>query len=280
MFFNLDKPVKAVAFGKVTQPHGNWHKGRTIPYNLLVYCVSGTVNINTKHNKYSVGEGELLLIPPNTFYIPTECNGCTYYFVHFTAETAVKSEIRVNVNIGAILPRGSYHYEYYDGCVSVVELTDHIRFANAESVGAIFNRMSMLDPKYSVTHKLLIDNLLRELLIEVSNEHIHKKQINKHLCEITGYIKTNYTKPHTLSELANEFSLSESYIAKLFKTHLQTKPSDYINNVKISIACYRILNTKMSITEISEELGYSSVYYFSRVFKKIKGVSPSEFRTY
>ena len=72
--------------------------------------------------------------------------------------------------------------------------------------------------------------------------------------------------------------MSESYIARLFKKELGCKPSEYINRIRISVAKTLLSETDISITEISEKTGFSDVYYFSKTFKRIEGVSPSEIR--
>jgi len=83
-----------------------------------------------------------------------------------------------------------------------------------------------------------------------------------------------------LSVLSEKLGLSQSYIALLFKKELACKPSEYINNVRVTVAKTILSETDMPVSEISEKVGYSDVYYFSKIFKKIIGVPPSKIRSH
>ena len=84
--------------------------------------------------------------------------------------------------------------------------------------------------------------------------------------------------PQVQALLSKTFSVSDSYIARMFKTRLGMTPSDYINTVRIESACNLLLNSKMKIGDIAYKTGFYSPYYFSRVFKKIHGITPGGFR--
>ncbi len=278
MYFDIEAPMRVTAFGKVTQPCDNWHNGRSLPYNLLIYCINGTLKIDAQNEEHKLVAGDIFILPARTFYKSHFSDGCTYYFIHFAAEQAQKSEKTLTVSLGAILPAGSYHYVYDNENVSVIEVAKHTRNVGSERIDAIFSRMAGFDPNFNSAHKLLIDNLLRELLILISSELLETQGVNRHLSKITQYIKTSYAEDISLSSLSERFKLSETYIARLFKKELNARPSDYINRVRIERSKDLLIHTDMSITKISEAVGYSSLYYFSRVFKKSLGVSPKDFR--
>ena len=82
----------------------------------------------------------------------------------------------------------------------------------------------------------------------------------------------------SLALLSDVFGVSESYIARLFKVNKGSTVSEYVNGVKIAAACDRLTADHTPIGKISDSLGFYNAYYFSRVFKKIVGVTPSQFR--
>ena len=82
----------------------------------------------------------------------------------------------------------------------------------------------------------------------------------------------------SLALLSDVFGVSESYIARLFKVNKDSTVSEYVNGVKIAAACDRLTADHTPIGKISDSLGFYNAYYFSRVFKKIVGVTPSQFR--
>ena len=278
MLIDIDSPIKSVAFGKVKHTCGAWHSGRNIPYFLLVYCINGSFRMRIEGDVYDMQTGDVLLIPANTDYVPLDSDGCSYYFLHFSAKYASKSCRRLRIDHGAILPEGSYHYQYADDSAAAIEIDIHTRLADSGTVSEIFSRIAALDLHRNSAHKLLMDNLLREILISISRELSENTEKSKHTIRITDYIKANYKKKLSLSSLSSEFSLSEVYIAKLFSTELGMRPSEYINSIRVSYARDMLIHTDMPIGEIAETVGFSSLYYFSRVFKKICAISPSDFR--
>ena len=90
------------------------------------------------------------------------------------------------------------------------------------------------------------------------------------------YIKNNYQKNISIETLCKISGLTSSYLGKLFKKQTGNTPIEYINKTKIQKS-EELLNIGFSITEVSEMLAFSSPFYFSLVFKKIKGIPPREF---
>lgn len=85
-------------------------------------------------------------------------------------------------------------------------------------------------------------------------------------------------KPPTLNQLAAVTGLSTSHFSALFKEKTQFAPYDYFLKLKIQRACRYIENGSLNITQISQQFGYEDPYYFSRLFKKVMGISPSAFK--
>lgn len=95
---------------------------------------------------------------------------------------------------------------------------------------------------------------------------------------ITHYITENFSSPITIKDLAELVYVSESYLIRRFRQKTGQTPIQYINSLRIE-AAKRLLATKeMTIEDISQSVGYGSAKYFTRLFKKYLGVSPSDFR--
>lgn len=99
----------------------------------------------------------------------------------------------------------------------------------------------------------------------------------KDICEILGYLSNHYTENITLISLSQQFGFSISYLCKFFKKHTHTSIIQYINQLKCGRAIALIADG-LDLNEISIQLGFSDYNYFSRVFKKIIGISPKEYR--
>jgi two-component system response regulator YesN len=96
--------------------------------------------------------------------------------------------------------------------------------------------------------------------------------------EAKVYINNNYMDDITLESVANEMCISSYYFSKLFKKEANINFIDYLTDIRIKNAKYKIRNTNKSIKQISKEVGYNDPNYFSRVFKKQTGYSPSKYK--
>jgi AraC-like DNA-binding protein len=95
---------------------------------------------------------------------------------------------------------------------------------------------------------------------------------------VLEHIQSNYMRPVTIGELADICMLSENHFRRLFLSVMGTPPLTYLNLTRIYRACILLATTKQPVTEIAEAVGMEAVASFNRNFKKIIGVSPSEYR--
>jgi two-component system response regulator YesN len=99
------------------------------------------------------------------------------------------------------------------------------------------------------------------------------------LYQAKEYIDTNYHKVVTLDETADYIGLSPYYFSKMFKERFQMTFIDYLTQLRIAKAKELLNDQKMSLKEIASTIGYRDPNYFSRVYKKATGESPSDYRT-
>jgi len=96
--------------------------------------------------------------------------------------------------------------------------------------------------------------------------------------KIKQYIEDNFTSNITLSQLLEKFLIEEQYLSRLYKLETGKNFITYLNEKRIECACSLLLNTNLSIQDITFMCGYNDYFYFSKVFKKYKGISPTQFR--
>lgn len=102
---------------------------------------------------------------------------------------------------------------------------------------------------------------------------------NPLLIKARNYIDKNYNKDITLKEIADYVALSPSYLSKLFKEQFKITVIDYLTEVRINAAIRLLDNSKLAIKQIAARVGYNDSNYFSKVFKKNTGQTPTEFRS-
>lgn len=101
---------------------------------------------------------------------------------------------------------------------------------------------------------------------------------NPNMSLILDYIHQHYMEPISLSDVANHFHFNTTYLSTFFSTHNAEGFSEYLNRVRIEKAAELLASTDMAIAEISVQVGYSDHSYFTKVFKKLTGKSPSHYR--
>ncbi len=105
-----------------------------------------------------------------------------------------------------------------------------------------------------------------------------EKKTNSLIVKALDYIKDNYRKDITLEEVSKEVNISPIYFCKLFKNEMGENFIDYVTNLRINTAKEIMKNSLLSVKEICYEIGYGDPNYFSRIFKKAVGVTPTEYR--
>lgn len=99
-------------------------------------------------------------------------------------------------------------------------------------------------------------------------------------CKRTGYslYEREYGKHLSLQDIADQIGYSPSHFSLLFKKKTGHSPLTYFNLLKIQQSCQLLDTTDMKINQICYKIGIEDTYYFSRLFSKIMGMSPREYR--
>ena len=121
---------------------------------------------------------------------------------------------------------------------------------------------------------------LLTLLMEKS-WHKNSSQVSstkQNLISVQEYLDENYSKKITLEELADKFFINKFYLTRVFKQQFGLSVNNYLLQIRITHAKYLLRFTLQSVESIGLECGMGELYYFSRTFKKVEGISPSEYR--
>lgn len=232
---------------------------------VLIYCHAGEGVV--------VLNGQELNMKPNTFYIlPPEVahgyyavkgNPWSIYWLHFTGPQAQ--------------PMYQKFLDIHTGELPTVEFTDR-RINIFESL------ISVLEDGYSDYNleyaNLSLWQLLNSFLYSSFFTAVGNKNSENNTIEAAiGYMKEHLDSPLKVNEIAQHFNYSPSHFFTLFKKKTGYSPIHYFNYLKIQKSCQYLSFTTMSVKEISYALGFNDPLYFSRLFKKIMGSSPQQYRS-
>lgn len=131
----------------------------------------------------------------------------------------------------------------------------------------------------------MVKNSLESFLINLVRECTQSKNLSEntvHLSEgniqaVHQYLSENYTSKIYLDKLCFLFNTNKSTLCKQFKSEYGKTVLGYVNSLRIKEAKSLMRANKKSVTQIAEEVGFESIHYFSRIFKKHTGQTPSEY---
>jgi transcriptional regulator GlxA family with amidase domain len=93
-----------------------------------------------------------------------------------------------------------------------------------------------------------------------------------------AYMTQHLDRPLQVATLAAKASVSPSHFFALFKRRIGLAPMDYFTRLRMGRACQLLETTSLSVKEVAAELGYEDPFYFSRVFKSVNQLAPSDYR--
>jgi two-component system response regulator YesN len=135
-----------------------------------------------------------------------------------------------------------------------------------------------LDDCGRLSLRLLRDEVARDLIrLSVMLAKLAQRERNI-IRDIADHIERHYHEELTLQNISDRFYLSREYISRRFKQEFGENISDYIARVRIEKAKQLLLNPNLRVAQIAEIIGYQDEKYFSKVFKKMVGQSPNEYR--
>lgn len=123
----------------------------------------------------------------------------------------------------------------------------------------------------------VIDNF-DKFVSELTDKSMKKEILSKEVAEALKFIQIHYGQDISLPQVAGHVKLSANYLGNLFKKELKINFIEYLNELRIGKAKELLVGTYLKSYEVAERVGFTEHTYFSKVFKKIVGSSPNEFR--
>jgi two-component system response regulator YesN len=92
-------------------------------------------------------------------------------------------------------------------------------------------------------------------------------------------VNKNFSDDIAIRQISQIFFINPSYLSQLFKKEVGETFTKYLMKLRIQYSCELLKDTSLNISEIAEKSGYADYFYFARVFKKVTGDTPSQFRS-
>lgn len=230
----------------------------------LYYLVRGDREYFIGDEFYKLSEGDIVLIPPTVLH-RTAGKGAARFLVHFTREHLLRF--------------------FTSEALAALPLDRPQAFRVDPTVrDGIERDLAKMLTDYQASDKdpapLLVGYLYRILftLTTTPNGYVADAFADARVGQIVRYVNENYASIGDIDEIAERFFISKFYLCRTFNKSLGLPLITYLNTIKIRAACELMQSEKLTITEVATRCGFNSSSYFCKVFKSIKGVSPTAYR--
>jgi len=229
---------------------------------IIIYCGAGKGWYHLDGRHWTITKGDVLFVFPGTAhaYGADPQRPWSIQWAHFDGSLAPALLELANVSLEQ----------------PVVSIGERLQIVT------LFNQiLNTLQAGYSLHYLINVAAYLRQILSHIALLNTYAppgntKDLNAE--KVIQYMLNNLTKLCQLDDFAAIAAMSRSHFSRKFRAKTGYSPVDYFIRLKIQKACELLETTDMKVGEISQFLGYQDQYYFSRIFKKIVGSSPTRYR--
>ncbi len=242
----------------------HWHREGEI-----LRVLSGRLHIFLNNEAYELCAGDMIFIPPGTLH-RGDPEACVYDCAVF--DLRIASGYNMSRASELIQPLIAADCLVNPMCPSIRE------------IGArILNLAADNEPYIELAASSAVAEMVYLLYSTgaVSREASEDKRVSHRRALMTllmDKIERDFASKITLTDLAEIANMNEKYLCRFFKEYTGQTPIDYINRLRIERSCFDMTVNKMSVTDAAYECGFNELSYFSKMFKKYKGVTPGQYK--
>ncbi len=242
---------------------GDWHSvPHTHNHVELFYIIGGKGQFLINDQLYPVNTNHLVIINPNVIHTEVSLNAQPLEYIVLGVDGIELSISNTSDGQFCILD----HYESLD---------------MASCLRNILREMEMKQPGYEdicqAFMEILIIRLMRSTGLSVPTE-ASAVSANRQCAAVRRYIDLHFKEALTLEQLAEEGHMNKYYLSHAFKREYGVSPINYMISRRIDESKYLLAETDLSLSQIAQLLGFSSLSYFSQVFHRTQSISPKEYR--
>ena len=148
-----------------------------------------------------------------------------------------------------------------------------------DMLDALYNEYTKKDIGYLEVMRcrliILLVDIMRQLQLPITEDNMIENDVIKY---ITRHVKKHFSENLSLKEIAQKHNYTSAHISKLFKKEIGMNFSDYLQSVRMQESCRLLSNTNKSISEIAFLVGYTDIKFFNKIFKRVIGMTPRQFK--
>lgn len=236
----------------------------------LIYILEGTLNITVEQKTYYLRTQDIFMVNAGRKHSLQNGGGGLLY-MEMTIREQDACEVLGSGDVSFWCDSSSSDSARYQELRTLLQ-----RLLNSHVSGKKeTNYYGYLADGYAVLEKLTANFLLKAADLQGSTED---ERYGERLHQINDYIFANYDQPISMKELSEKLYLSNGYLSRFFKKNYGMSFANYLNTVRASRAADDLTYTDLPITRIAYNNGFTSAALFNKVFHKVYGQTPTEFR--
>lgn len=248
----------------------HWHPF----WEILISLANGNC-VSVNFNRYPMGLNDILIISPGDLHNIEGGGTHSYLILQLpNALFGAVNALRDNANLFFQYPLIQYNPASSRSEKMVLLLKSFAEESSSDNPFREVRMYSLLLHFFEMAGHLCMEKQKAFPAMEAGAE----QKLVKRMAEACLYISQNCTKPLTLDEVASQMGISKSYFATLFKRYTNTTFVSFLTNERIKHAQMLFRNQDTHIIDIAFDSGFTSLSAFNRAFKKVTGMSPSQFK--
>lgn len=266
----IDFPLE---FHHVSNTHPQYHM--SIHWHVeyeLIRILKGEFTLTLDDQELCVYKGSTIFVPAGSLHAGVPSEGCIYECIVFDLNMLMNKSDSCCRQIQKIINHEIELLSVYPVSYDKIHKTAWDLF-DAVSSRQPGYELSVWGSLYQFFGIILSEKYYHEASSMTPRDHKRIMQL-KHALE---FIESSYTSPLTLQEISNSVNMSPKYFCRFFQEMTHRTPIDYLNYYRIERACYQLLTTNQSITEVAYSSGFNDLSYFIKTFKKYKGTTPKKY---
>ncbi|MDF2881655.1 MAG: DNA-binding protein AraC-type [Clostridiaceae bacterium] len=287
---NIVPSVRLIGHVSYNKP---WkHFARTIDEYLLYIVKSGELYIKEGDNEYTLRKGDLLLLEPNIQHVGFKEATCHYYYFHFKHPKIlwVKDKSYDQITKELIIQRResltSNHFNKYKDMSHKLYLPKYYHYEDENELMALLVDADNDFYKKYEGYKRVSSLKLLEILIKISRDYTSTKidtsqpHFSKAFVKcrnLLNYLNNEFVNKITSEDIEQLFESNYDYLNRVFQKITGYTILSYLNTLRINKAKELFDTTTIKVSEVGYLVGISDPYYFSRLFKKLTGMTPSQY---
>ncbi len=287
--YNTDLLPKVRMMGQIRYKEPWIHFSRCSDEYILYVVREGNLYLQEDGVRYHLKAGDFFLLEPGLVHEGYQKAPCDYYYAHFTHPDIGRApDEKTALDLLWEKRRQclvSYNLDQADPTDPVTYLPKYCSLSAAEYKSQLHSAVECYNSRED-HYKRRAAAQLHSFLLEVAHNHLMAKysQQSKRLRksdliaeELVRYLNQNYTRHLTSQEIAQRFGMNFDYLNRVFSGITGSPIFSYINTLRIYNAKQLIATTDLPFSEIAYLVGTEDRYYFSKLFRKLTGLSPTEY---